>query len=142
MFKHILLPTDGSSLANKAAEVGIGLAIATGARITICYVIEPVNTFARGNPATPMEFERTGRDVAKRSMARAVKVAKKAGMVFEEVVVKAEAPHAGIVALARKRKCDAICMASHSRRGLPALVLGSVTQKVLAACKVPVLVCR
>ena len=142
MFKHILLPTDGSRLANRAAEAGIGLAMATGGRITICFVFEARNPYARGNPAMAMEFARSGREMAVEAMARVARVAKKAGMPFEEVAVKADAPYLGIIELAQKKKCDLICMASHSRRGLPALVLGSVTQKVLSTCKIPVLVYR
>lgn len=147
MFKHVLIPTDGSETAAKAIEAGIGLAKAMGARVTGFYAQEPVPPHLHGgghlaDKQLVAEFERRADEYAERCMGEIAAAAKAAGVPFEPLVVKAPVAHKGIVDAAEKQKCDAIFIASHGHRGLAALVLGSVTQKVLVNSRIPVLVFR
>lgn len=147
MFKHILIPTDGSETAAKAIEAGIALAKEMGARVTGFHAREPVppHLYGEGHLADKQivtEFERRADEYAARCMTGIAAAAKAAGVPFEPLVVKAPVAYKGIVDAAEKQKCDAIFIASHGHRGLAALVLGSVTQKVLVNSKIPVLVFR
>ena len=146
MFKHILIATDGSPLANKAAKAGIALAHALGARITAYCAVEPLQPiYVEGyafDQKVIEELEQHGREVALKRVAAIGKLAKVAGVRFASVVTKAYTPYEGIVDAARKQKCDVIFMASHGRRGLTKLMMGSVTQKVLSHSKIPVVVYR
>jgi nucleotide-binding universal stress UspA family protein len=146
MYKHILVPTDGAALSLKAARSGARLAAALKARITLVYVIAPYvppmspdgMAFAAGY--SPKEYERDMRKVAARALDKAVAAA---GRSKCDRVVRVHAnPWQAIIKAARSRKCDLIVMASHGRRGLAGLLLGSETQKVLTHSKTPVLVCR
>ena len=87
-------------------------------------------------------FVRRARDLGQKRVDAIGRMAKAAGIPFTSVVTKAYSPYEGIIAAAKKRKCDVIFMASHGRRGLSKLVMGSVTQKVLVHSKLPVLVYR
>jgi nucleotide-binding universal stress UspA family protein len=147
MYKHILVPTDGSKLSLKAARVAAGLAAKLGARITALYVIEPYRPpiYSEGAIAyqpyySPEDYERGMRKVAERATGR---VAAASGRVrCDGMSVVDPDPWQAIVKAARTKRCDLIVMASHGRRGLAGLLLGSETQKVLTHSKVPVLVCR
>jgi nucleotide-binding universal stress UspA family protein len=147
VYKHLLVPTDGSPLSLKAARTAAALAAKLGARITAINVIAPFippvyNDSAIAYPQyfTAAEYEAAMRKVAARATA---KVAAAAGRVKcdQLAIVGADAWEA-IVKAARSRKCDLIVMASHGRRGIAGFLLGSETQKVLTHSKVPVLVCR
>jgi nucleotide-binding universal stress UspA family protein len=147
MFKHILIPTDGSPVSAKAVKAGIALAKKTGARVTGYYAIEPVpvRLYGEGYVADRQmvaEFERRARDTAKKELAAIERAAAKAGVRCQTMVETARTPYEGIVAAARKRRCDLILMASHGYRGLMRLTLGSVTDKVIQLSKTPVLVYR
>ena len=147
MFKHILIPTDGSELSAKAIRAGVRLAAEMGARVTAVYAEEPVRGLHLQNyhaleKELAAEFDRRLRELAERCTAQVEAEAKAAGVPCEPVVVKAESPHEAIVQTARARGCDAIFMASHGHKGLKGLLLGSVTQQVLAHSDVPVLVFR
>ena len=147
MFKHILIPTDGSAVSAKAVKAGIAFARESGARVTGYHAVEPVSTHLYGegyvaDKAMIAEFERRRRDAAKKRIAAIAREAAKAGVRFEPLVEIARTPYEGIVAAARKRKCDLILMSSHGHRGFSRLLLGSVADKVIQLSKVPVLVYR
>ena len=146
MFKHILICTDGSPLANKAAKGGITLAKALEAKVTAYYAIENLlPIYSEGyafDQLTIDRFEAAIQAVGKKHVDAISKLAKAAGVPFACVVTKAYSPHEGIIAVAKKQKCDAIVIASHGRSGLSKLFMGSVTQQVLAHSKLPVVVYR
>jgi nucleotide-binding universal stress UspA family protein len=147
MFKHILIPTDGSPVSDKAVKAGLALAKEHGARVTGYSAVEPVPTHIYGegyiaDKQMIADFERRNREAAKKHVASIARQAKKAGVAFESVVQTVRAPYEGIVEAARKRKCDLILMSSHGRRGVSRLMLGSVADKVIQLSKVPVLVYR
>jgi nucleotide-binding universal stress UspA family protein len=146
MFKHILIPTDGSEVALEAAKAGIRFAAETGARVTAFHAIDewqPVYTSAYAADArTFVDFEKWAREGGEALVEAVGKLAEAARVPFASLVSKARTPYEGIVEAARERKCDVIFIASHGRRGFSGLMLGSVTQKVLAHATVPVLVYR
>lgn len=148
MYKHILFPTDGSELSRSAAETAAALAKSLGAKITAIHVIAqyamPVSdmTFGYVPMISPAEYERAAKRAASEYLAQVVAAAKSAGVECETTAEAGGAPWDAIVRTAAKRKCDLIVMASHGRRGVAAMVLGSETQKVLTHSKIPVLVCR
>ena len=147
MFKHILIPTDGSPLSEKAIAAGIALARESGARITGYHVLEavPARLYAypyRGEEEAIAEFEERRQQAARKHIAELARNARKQGVAFEPVVQTARTPYEGIVKAAQERDCDLILMSSHGRRGLARLAVGSVTDKVIQMSKVPVLVYR
>ena len=148
MFRHILIPTDGSPLATKAVKAGIRLAQEMGACITAYYAVElpwPAQIYGTGRASGRRVLTQYGRNATaagKRVLAGVHRLARKAGVPCDAVLTKGVAPHRGIVDTARKLRCDAIVIASHGRSGVYGVALGSVTHKVLAASKVPVVVLR
>ena len=147
MFKHILIPTDGSAVAAKAIKAGVALAKEMGATVTGYYAIEPAPTHIYGegylaDRKLVEELERRSREVAQKAVDQIAAEANAAGVKCETVLGKAVLPYKGIIDAAEKGKCDAIFMASNGHRGLTGLLLGSVTQKVLTHSKTPVLVFR
>ena len=147
MFKHILIPTDGSAVGNKAVKAGMHLAKMLGARVTGYYALESIEPQIYGegyilDARVFSDLDKRAREVGDGHVAAMAKVAAAEGVTFKGVVAKAGTPYEGIIAQAKKNKCDAIFMASHGRRGLAGLLLGSVTQQVLTHSKVPVLVYR
>jgi len=147
MFKHILIPTDGSPVATKAVKAGIALAKQSGARVTGFYAVEPVplHLYGEGYVADKRmiaEFEKRQRSAARKHVAALGREARKAGVPFDAVVQTARTPYEGIVSAAQKQNCDLVLMASNGRRGLARLAVGSVTDKVIQMSKVPVLVYR
>ena len=147
MFKRILIPTDGSPIAAKAVRAGVTLAAEIGASVMGYYNEEPVPPHLYGDGHLSdkrhvTNFERRSREYAERCLDEVRAAAKAAGVPFEAARAKFPAAYQGIIATARKRKCDAIFIASHGRRGLARLLLGSVTQQVLSHSNIPVLVYR
>lgn len=147
MFKHILIPTDGSAVSAKAVKAGIAMAKRSGARVTGYYAVEPVPAKLYGEGYVTdrqmvAEFERRARESAKKHVENIARAAERAGVQFDTVVQAARTPYEGIVETAAKRKCDLILMSSHGRTGLMRLAVGSVTGKVIQLSKVPVLVYR
>lgn len=147
MFKHILIPTDGSGVAAKAIRAGVQLAKEMGAKVTGFYAEEPrpVHLHNAGygvEKDLAAEFDRRSHEFAERCVSEIESAAKAAGVPFERMVVKSVRPDRAIVEAAKTRRCDVIFMASHGHRGLVRLVLGSVTNKVLTQSKIPVLVFR
>jgi nucleotide-binding universal stress UspA family protein len=144
MFKHILIPTDGSPTALKAAKAGIRFAAQAGARVTAYHAIEqwqPAYTSAYATDArTFVNFEKRARQAGEAQVAVVGKLAGAAGVPFASLVSEARTPYEGITEAARRRKCDLIWMGSHGRSGLARLMLGSVALKVTAHARVPVLV--
>lgn len=148
MFKHLLLPTDGSKLSDRAVQRGVELAAAIGARVTAVHVIPEFQMMADESFALPTSIELKER-YEKEAKARAARMLEKiaararaAGVKYEGLVTVGQTPYEDIIETAKKRKCDLIMMASHGRRGISALLLGSETSKVLTHSKVPVLVVR
>ena len=147
MFKHILLPTDGSPVANKAVKAGIKLARELGARVTGYYALErvPPPVYAEGyipDPQTLATWDRVTEEYADKQIDAMQKLAKAARVRFQGISAKADTPAEGIVRVARSRGCDAIFMASHGRSGIARLVMGSITEKVLRSAMLPVIVYR
>ena len=147
MFKHILIPTDGSAVAAKAIQAGVQLAAEMGATVTGYYAVEPPPTHLYGEGYLAErrlvdELERRAAENARKSVDEIASAARAAGVRCETRVGKSVVPYKGIVDAAEKNGCDAIFMASNGHRGLTGLLLGSVTQKVLTHSKIPVLVYR
>jgi len=147
MYRNILLPTDGSARCRSAIKAGIDLAAAVGARVTGLYAAPPATPIVYRDLlpvgyGTSKEHQRAIERAANAYLAVIEKAARAAGVPCELVTVTSDFPAEAILETAKKKKCDAIVMASHTRRGLPELILGSQTQKVLAGTKVPVLVHR
>jgi nucleotide-binding universal stress UspA family protein len=146
MFKHILIPTDGSELSQKAIKGGIELAKALGAKVTGFYAAPDVLTlFAYGEIVPyiePSELEEMTQKEAEGYLSVIEKEARAAGQPVDTVWVKHSSPYIAITEAAEKRRCDLIFMASHGRRGISAVLLGSETTKVLTHSKIPVLVYR
>lgn len=147
MFKHILIPTDGSAVAAKAVKAGLELAKQAGAKVTGFYAVEPLpaHLYGEGYIADKQmvaEFEKRHRAIARKHVAAVGRQARKAGVPFDALVQTARTPYEGIVDAAQKRNCDLVLMASNGRRGLARFAVGSVTDKVIQLSKVPVLVYR
>ena len=147
MFKHILIPTDGSPVAAKAVEAGVALAKEMGASVTAYYAIEPPPTHVYGegylaDRRLVEELGRRARDIAQRSVDEVSDAAKAAGVACVSVIDKSVQPYQGIIDAAHEKKCDAVFMASNGHRGITGLLLGIVTHKVLTHSKIPVLVFR
>ena len=140
MYTHILIPTDGSELAGKGVQHGVALAKLIGAKITILTVLPPDMITA------DREVDEI-RKASKQKHAEEVLLAvatqtQTAGVACETIQVEHEHPYQAIINTADSKGCDLIVMASHGRRGISAIVLGSETVKVLTHCKIPVLVYR
>jgi nucleotide-binding universal stress UspA family protein len=148
MFKHLLLPTDGSPLALKGVKTGVRLAKALGARVTGVYVVAPYMP-----PITPeagmyvpgtdlADYNKAAEMHAEKALAALKRVAQAAGVRCATEVVTRAQPWEGILKAAAKAKCDGIVIASHGRGALKGLLLGSQTSRVLAHAKIPVVVIR
>jgi nucleotide-binding universal stress UspA family protein len=148
VYKHILLPTDGSKLAAKGFKAGVKLAKALGARVTGVYVIAPYMPPMYGEGVvyvpglSPQDYKKHSERAAKKALAAVEIEASTARVRCATRFVTAAHPYEGILRAARAAKCDAIAMASHGRGGLSGLLLGSETTRVLAHSKLPVLVTR
>jgi nucleotide-binding universal stress UspA family protein len=146
MFKTILVPTDGSELSAKAVKTAVEFASQHGARLVFISVAEPYPytglTDGVYNVPDFSLYERQMQDFATRNVEEASRLAAAAGVQCESVMALSFNPYEEIVKAAAERGCDAIFMASHGRKGLSRLVIGSETQKVLAHTTLPVMVLR
>ena len=145
MFKHILVPTDGSPLSTQALEKALDLAREIGAKATLLAVIEPLQVFTvnpTGMEIAYREYEQRATEEATAILARGEEAAKQRGVACDSAKIISGDPAHCIVETAERHGCDVIAMASHGRSGFKALMLGSVTMKVLANSKIPVLVYR
>ena len=144
MYKRILVPTDGSEITGKAIVTAIGLAKLTGAAIEAIAVKEPFpySAISEMQPTPPQEFYDAQERIATQRVQAVTKSCQDAGVACNAVTVEALHPWEAILEHAKRTGCDLIVMASHGRRGLSGLLLGSETTKVLTHSKIPVLVCR
>jgi nucleotide-binding universal stress UspA family protein len=147
MFKNILIPTDGSSLSQKAALRGVALAKSVGAKVTAFFAAPPPTPIIYRNSlpvgfAQPGEHEQIIKRTASKHLGFIENAAKKAGVRFEGMHVTNDYPADAILDAAKKKKCDLIVMGTHGESGLRGVLIGSVTQKVLNRSKIPVLVMR
>jgi nucleotide-binding universal stress UspA family protein len=143
MFKNVLIPTDGSALSNGAVEKALDFAREIGAEAVILVVMEPLQVFTinpGGMETAHAEYERQSNDMADGILKHATSAAVQRNVSVQAVKLTSIDAAGTIVSTAEKYQCDMIAMASHGRSGLKALMLGSVTMKVLAFSKTPVLV--
>jgi nucleotide-binding universal stress UspA family protein len=147
MFKHILAPTDGSALSRTAVGKAVAFAAEIGARITFYYAWPEHKGYLFGegaldNRMSQDEFAAAMKAQGEEILAEAAAVAREAGVACDRHAEATDTPHAGIIAAAGRSGCDVVFMASHGRRGVGGLLLGSETMKVLTHSKIPVLVYR
>ena len=148
MFKHILVPVDGTPMGDTTVNRACALAKETGARVTFYHAkpayFPPVIAGEAGfNDALAQEaFSAGAEKQAQAILRRAQDAAAAVGLASETLTTECHSPYEGIIATAESRACDLIFMSSHGRRGMSALLLGSETEKVLTHCRIPVLVYR
>ena len=144
MFKRILVPTDGSDITAKAIDTSIGLAKSLGAQLYTISVKEPFpySAISEMQPTPPQEFFDAQERIAAKRVQAVVDQCAQAGVPCQSHTVEALHPWEAIIDHAKGMECDLLVMASHGRRGVSALLLGSETQKVLTHSKIPVLVVR
>ncbi len=144
MFQRILVPTDGSDITAKAVTTAVSLARAVGAKIYTISVKEPFpySAISEMQPTPPQEFFDAQERIAAKRVQAVVDSCKAAGIACEAHTVEALHPWEAIIDHAKRQECDLLVMASHGRRGVAALLLGSETQKVLTHSQVPVLIVR
>lgn len=146
MYKHILLPTDGSALSEVAIDNGLRFARFAGAKVTGFYVLveRPPASFDDAPPASaaPPAHDALSRAEAEKFLGVIVQKAKGAGVPCETLAMPHASPHQAIIQAATERGCDLIVMASHGRKGVTGELVGSETARVITHCKIPVLVYR
>lgn len=149
MYKHILLPHDGSELSTSALKQAIALAKSLGADLTVMHVVQPFHLHMRAVSAPQSmrhqiehEHDAEALEAARKMLADVESDARAAGIACRSVALLGEYPYQDIIAQATKSGCDVIMMASHGRRGIEGLLLGSETVKVLTHSKIPVVVVR
>lgn len=145
MHRHILIPTDGSALSQAAVEYGIALAKSVGAKVTVLTVSTPFHTFAVEPVMVtdrPEHYAKRVATLVSKYLDAAKEVASASGVSCATLHLEHDHPYQAIIDTAAKKSCDLIVMASHGRRGIAAIVLGSETTKVLTHSSIPVLVVR
>jgi nucleotide-binding universal stress UspA family protein len=147
MFKHILVPADGSDLSKATARRAVSFAKEAGARITAFFAKPeyPVSYYGEGaliDPTTPEKFDELAEQQAQQVLDFVVDLGREAGVPVEKFSLTSDIPYEAIIDAATQAGCDLIFMASHGRRGISALLLGSETHKVLTHSTIPVLVYR
>lgn len=150
MYKHILIPTDGSTLSAKAVKTGLRLAKCLGARVSAIHIIPPYTPpydtsmmiYVTESGFDSKSYKRATEQHAREMLDEIKNQARTAGVNCETAFMTNPQPWKAILNYARTTKCNAIVMASHGRRGIAGLLLGSETTKVLTHSKFPVLVCR
>jgi len=145
MFKHVLAPVDGSDLAGRAAHAAVDLAGSIGARLTFLMVVEPFHILSADADqlgASREEYEEHAMEKARKVLSAVEATASAKGVVAQSYAVRGDDVDRVIREAAIDKECDVIVMGSHGRGGLGALILGSVTSKVLTQSKIPVLVYR
>jgi nucleotide-binding universal stress UspA family protein len=148
MYKHIMLPYDGSPISERALGEAIALAKHSGGKITLINVVAPYHVPVPGDHTSSAvkELERQFlAELEKRAgemLEAGQKRATQSGVSCESVVQPGLFPYEEIIEAAKNRKCDLIVMASHGRKGIQGLLIGSETTKVLTHCSIPVLVVR
>ena len=148
MYRHILIPTDGSELAERAVTHGLSLAKSVGAKVSVIVAEQPFDWISVSEATGRRISEETAKHAeqikqhATSVLSRAANAAKQAGVTCDTIQLENEQPYQAIIAAAKDSGCDLIVMASHGRSGLSGVLLGSVTNKVLTHTKTPVLVCH
>ncbi|HET7365508.1 MAG TPA: universal stress protein [Burkholderiales bacterium] len=145
MYKHILMPTDGSALSQAAVREGLQLAKENGAKVTFMNVAAPFHVFAYDAASlsdTWSDYDRHAHERSERILSECEKAAGEAGVSSAKRFAVSEHPYEEIVKAASETGADIIVMASHARKGMQGVFLGSQTQKTLARSKTPVLVIR
>ncbi|HWV81660.1 MAG TPA: universal stress protein [Hyphomicrobiaceae bacterium] len=145
MYNRILIPTDGSELADKAVDQGLALAKAVGSKVTIVRVTNVPAPMVYEGVVVALPTEEIRAEIAARVAEHFKALESKAaalGVAVETIHVEHDSPWEAIINTAKAKSADLIVMASHGRRGLSAVLLGSETQKVLTHSTIPVLVCR
>jgi nucleotide-binding universal stress UspA family protein len=144
MFRSILIPTDGTEVTAKAVATAISLARALGAKLSTITVKEPFpySAISEMQPIPPQEFYDAQERIALARVKEVVDSAATAGLECQAFTVEAQHPWEAIVDHAKAQGCDLIVMASHGRRGIGAVLIGSETTRVLVHCTVPVLVVK
>jgi nucleotide-binding universal stress UspA family protein len=142
MYRHILIPTDGSEPAEHGVVQGVALAKSVGAKVSVIFVVEPFSEMTGSFLEAVARFVELRKEEATSVLDRVANTAKEAGVSCETMQVENRQPYEAIIAAAEDKGCDLIVMSSHGRSGLSLLLIGSVTNKVLTQAKIPVLVCR
>jgi nucleotide-binding universal stress UspA family protein len=147
MFKHILVPTDGSALSLRAAKNAMRFAKVHGARVTAFYVAPEYHPNIAGGymPANFMPlsvFKKQIQKTADNYLDQIKQLAAVEDVPCSGLYASSDSPYQAIIKAAKANKCDLIFMASHGRSGITGLLIGSETNKVLTRCKLPVLVYR
>lgn len=142
MYRHILIPTDGSKLAEHGVAHGLALAKSLGAKVSVIFVVEPFSEMTGRFREAVKNYAELRKEQATSALDHAATGAEEAGISCETIQVENGQPHQAIIAAAEDKGCDLIVMSSHGRSGLSMLLIGSVTNKVLAQAKIPVLVCQ
>lgn len=153
MYKHILVSTDGSELSNRAVQEAVKLARCTGGKLTVFHAMPEYMPVYYGEAAmlapggveavfSKESFDQQTQQQADAALDAARRIAAEAGVVIDVLAERHDGPANAVLKKVADLGCDAIVMASHGRRGLSALLLGSETVKVLTHCKTPVLVVR
>lgn len=144
MYKRILVPTDGSERSVKAVEGAARFARPLGATLVVMSVVEPYSytNLAEYRPESIEQYDERVTAEAEERLEAARKIAVAAGVEVKTVMVKSFSPAEAIIEQAEKNGCDIIFMASHGRKGIAAVLLGSETQKVLTHSQFPVMVYR
>ena len=143
MYKHLLVPLDGTPLATATVEQAVAYAASTGARLTFLHARPDVGASGEGallHAMSPQDFSIAAAGNAQAIVRKAEVAARAAGVPCASQVVTSDQPHEAIIEAARSNGCDLVFMASHGRRGLQGALLGSVTRKVLQHATLPVLV--
>jgi nucleotide-binding universal stress UspA family protein len=142
MYRHILIPTDGSELAEQGVAQGLALAKSLGAKVSVIFVVEPFSEMTGRLQEAVATYAELRKELAASALDRAATAAKEAAVSCETIQAENAQPHRAIIAAAEEKGCDLIVMSSHGRSGLSALLIGSVTNKVLTHAKISVLVCH
>jgi nucleotide-binding universal stress UspA family protein len=144
MFKKILVPSDGSKLAHGAAEFAADLAKVHGATVVGVYVIDPFPYIGIGDASAAglQAYMAEAQAAATRSLEDLRKCCESRGVAFTGDTIERNVTYEGILETAEAEACDLVVMGSHGRKGMQALILGSVAQKVLTHAKVPVLIIK
>ena len=144
MYKRILVPSDGSPLSIEAVRGAARFAKPLGASVVLITVIEPYSytSLSEYRPESIDDYDERMRAVAEERLADARAIFDKEGVPVETVAVKSFSPAEALIETSQQQNCDCVFMASHGRKGLAAVLLGSETQKVLTHSKIPVMVYR
>ncbi|MDR3067839.1 MULTISPECIES: universal stress protein [Comamonas] len=146
MFKHILIPTDGSKLSEAALQAGMRLAKEQGAQVTALYVMPDYTAIIYGAEAlmsyNAAEFDKSAQKEADKVLQTAIDMAAAEGVACKTLRTTSISVNQAIIKTAQDNHCDLICMASHGRKGIAGILLGSETQRVLINSSIPVLVHR